>query len=252
MKKTKPFLLYPNQWEALCVLNHDQLGRLLEAIFMTIRSKDSEKVIDGLDEDIIIAYKFLMLQINIDNEKYEKAVKNRRERQRRFVAKQKLTNVNNGLPIKDKEKDVEVEVEVEVDGDGEADGDNEEESISSIAAADNNINIINNNQEGSAVADPDSAAWQQNFIKYFNECIQGSKIPRIRGLTGERLEKVKQLRSLIQQTPGALNTGEVFRKAARSPFLNGQGAKNKFQATFDWLIEPENYFRVMEGNYDAK
>ena len=41
----------------------------------------------------------------------------------------------------------------------------------------------------------------------------------------------------------------VFKQAARSDFLNGRGRKNKFQATFDWLIKLENYIHVMEGNY---
>ena len=42
---------------------------------------------------------------------------------------------------------------------------------------------------------------------------------------------------------------KVFGIAARSDFLNERGRKHKFQATFDWLIEPENFLKVLEGTY---
>jgi hypothetical protein len=41
----------------------------------------------------------------------------------------------------------------------------------------------------------------------------------------------------------------VCQKAASSNFLNYGGTKHKFQATFDWLIEPENFLKVLEGTY---
>jgi hypothetical protein len=42
---------------------------------------------------------------------------------------------------------------------------------------------------------------------------------------------------------------KVVRKAAASDFLNERGRKHKFQATFDWFIEPENFLKVLEGTY---
>lgn len=39
-------------------------------------------------------------------------------------------------------------------------------------------------------------------------------------------------------------------KIQRSPFLTGQ--VKDFRATFDWILEPDNLTKVMEGNYDGK
>ena len=42
---------------------------------------------------------------------------------------------------------------------------------------------------------------------------------------------------------------EVITRAARSPFLNGGGNK-VFVADFDWLMRPNTFPKVLEGNYD--
>lgn len=44
---------------------------------------------------------------------------------------------------------------------------------------------------------------------------------------------------------------EGFSKASISPFLNGANP-NGWKATFDWLILPNNFTKVLEGNYDEK
>ena len=42
---------------------------------------------------------------------------------------------------------------------------------------------------------------------------------------------------------------EMVRKARSSPFLCGQNSKG-WKATFDWLIKPNNFEKVISGNYD--
>ena len=44
---------------------------------------------------------------------------------------------------------------------------------------------------------------------------------------------------------------EMVRKAAISDFLKGNNSTG-FQATFDWLIKPSNFPKVLEGNYDNR
>ena len=44
---------------------------------------------------------------------------------------------------------------------------------------------------------------------------------------------------------------EMIRKAYESNFLKGQNSRN-FTATFDWLIKPTNFEKVISGNYDNK
>ena len=90
-----------------------------------------------------------------------------------------------------------------------------------------------------------AAAWQQNFIKTFNELIAGSNIPPVRRLSAKRMDKLR----VIWREFSTKDLAEVVRKAAASDFLNGRGTKHYFQATFDWLIEPENFLKVLEGTY---
>ena len=42
---------------------------------------------------------------------------------------------------------------------------------------------------------------------------------------------------------------EMLGKAVRSEFLNGRNPRG-WVATFDWLMQPRNFLKVLEGNYD--
>lgn len=44
---------------------------------------------------------------------------------------------------------------------------------------------------------------------------------------------------------------EAIRKVDQSDFLKGGGDKG-WTATFDWFIKPDNFAKVLSGNYDSK
>ena len=44
---------------------------------------------------------------------------------------------------------------------------------------------------------------------------------------------------------------EMIRKASGSNFLKGD-SNNAFVATFDWMIRPTNFQKIIEGNYDNR
>lgn len=44
---------------------------------------------------------------------------------------------------------------------------------------------------------------------------------------------------------------EMIKKAAKSDFLKG-GSKSGFKASFDWMIKPNNFPKIIEGNYDNR
>ncbi len=44
---------------------------------------------------------------------------------------------------------------------------------------------------------------------------------------------------------------EVFRLAGKSNFLNGVNSKN-WNATFDWILKPINFAKILEGNFKNK
>lgn len=86
-----------------------------------------------------------------------------------------------------------------------------------------------------------------DLVVYFNSQMDlaNAMIPRIKSLSEQRK---KSLGARIREYgKPALST--VIRKAAASDFLNGKNGRD-FIATFDWLMKPTNFPKVLEGNYD--
>ena len=106
---------------------------------------------------------------------------------------------------------------------------------------------INNKQENQLTADESKASRQADFISWFNGKMQNARIPKIRLFTEAREKAVAQVWTQF----GADSVNEVVNRAAVSPFLNGEG-KKRFVATFDWIFKPENFLKILEGNYDAR
>lgn len=63
-------------------------------------------------------------------------------------------------------------------------------------------------------------------------------------------ERDKMIRSLVAEY-GTDEVVETIKQVANSRFLCGQG-ENGWMATFDWLIKPDKFLRVMEGQYDDR
>ena len=89
----------------------------------------------------------------------------------------------------------------------------------------------------------------KKFISFFNTELDrvNSTIPRLKFIKGARL---KSLNARVRENSKE-DLVEVVRKAAVSDFLNGKNDRS-FIATFDWLIKPNNFPKVLEGNYDNK
>ena len=105
----------------------------------------------------------------------------------------------------------------------------------------------NNKQENQLTADESKASRQADFISWFNGKVQNARIPKIRLFTENREKAVAQVWTQF----GADSVNEVVSRAAVSPFLNGEGKKH-FVATFDWIFKPENFLKILEGNFDAR
>ena len=240
----KAFVLYPDQWPALSNLSAQKLGLLFEAIFRTLRGEQGATL--KLDGKVKLAYDFMMNQINLDAEKWEKAKEQHRVRQQRYRQKKNVTS-RDVSPFKDKVEDKE---EVEVEGKVEVE-DKVEGTTSFVGSVENSgkaaigISDTANSQKEAAAGPKDLEFFERVFKPYVNNIIRDSNIPPIRKITPERYEKILKLRE--QYTSDDIY--RVFQIAARSDFLNERGRKHKFQATFDWLIEPENFLRVLEGTY---
>lgn len=79
----------------------------------------------------------------------------------------------------------------------------------------------------------------------FNE-ILGTTLPRVSRLTQQRITQIRARANDFFPTIEAWK--EYFNTVASSPFLLGDN-KNGWQANFDWLIQPRNAAKVLEGVY---
>ena len=236
----KAFVLYPDQWPALSNLSAQKLGLLFEAIFRTLRGEQGATL--KLDGKVKLAYDFMMNQINLDVEKWERrSAANKKYYEKRKQIKTIKTFKKNSVVDKEEDK---VEVEDKVEGTNSYVVSVEKES-SLAATKEISDKSANFNEAAARLSKVDDEGWQRNFVYVFNELVKDSNIPPIKRLSKLRLEKLRVL--LKDFTTKDIAT--VCQKAAASDFLNYRGTKHKFQATFDWLIEPENFLRVLEGTY---
>lgn len=85
------------------------------------------------------------------------------------------------------------------------------------------------------------------FVVYFNEQIQahGAIIKQVKNVTAQRKSAIEA--RARENGKEALKT--IADKAAVSDFLNGKNDRG-WLATFDWIMKPNNFVKVLEGNFD--
>ena len=120
-----------------------------------------------------------------------------------------------------------------------------------------NTNIDNKEDKSSSSSDNDAEledciSWKDEsidiakFIEFWNMSVQGSIIPSIKSIEGERRGK---LNARLKQY-GKTALFEAVKKVAKSDFLKGNVSDKGWHATFDWFLCPRNFAKVIEGNYD--
>ena len=85
--------------------------------------------------------------------------------------------------------------------------------------------------------------WQ-NLVTFWNETTAGS-FPPITSIENKR----RQMTQARIAEFGKEKFIEAIERAVRSDFLRGQNSRG-FTLTYDWLIRPNNFPKVLEGNYD--
>lgn len=85
----------------------------------------------------------------------------------------------------------------------------------------------------------------RNIVDMFNRiCVN---LPKVKAVGEKRTSRSNELIKLYPMD--AIQAG--FVKASKSEFLNGKNDRG-WTATFDWIIVPDNFRKVMEGNYDNR
>lgn len=133
---------------------------------------------------------------------------------------------------------------------------NPNEDISNdISLSSKEKNSLQSSQRKSAEADPieapkdDETTDFRKLADFFNEELKKNKsiIPQIRAIGGQR----KSSTAARIREHGKAAFAEVAKKAAMSDFLNGRNDRC-WVADFDWMIKPNNFIKVLEGNYDNR
>ena len=87
------------------------------------------------------------------------------------------------------------------------------------------------------------------IISFFNEQMKGKGIQQVAIITLERRQAFERLMSQTGVNKDTLK--QAIRNAAESDFLNGKGPKG-WVASFDWMMMPQNFQKVLENNYRNK
>lgn len=110
------------------------------------------------------------------------------------------------------------------------------------------ITVDSNESPVCATCQPhDERIDYSELVKFFNEKTQG-----VFGVIRMPLsDKRKGMINARIKTYGKETFAQMIQKALNSDFLKGQN-KNGWRASFDWLIKPTNFEKVISGNYDNK
>ena len=245
------FILYTSYYALIEGLTDEQLGQLTRAIFLYAR--DGEII--SLEPVVRMAFAFIKDNIERNQDKYQaKCEKNRqialeRERKKR-EAREKAGNTNVHERARTCENNTNVHERSHYDNDNEYDNDNDNDVSKET---DNNIP----SKEGLSISenpkvDPAKRCAKIDFAaikEYWNtkHDQSGSVMRRLTLMSDQRKCNV---RSRIREYGGDVQmVYKAIDKAMASDFMNGKNGKG-WVASFDWMMCPSNFPKVLEGNYD--
>ena len=245
------FILYTSYYALIEGLTDEQLGQLTRAIFLYARDG---KIIK-LDPVVRMAFVFIKDNIERNQDKYQaKCEKNRqialeRERKKR-EAREKADNTN----VHERSRTCENNTNVHERSPYDNDNDNEYDNDNDVSKeTDNNIP----SKEGLSISenpkvDPARRCANIDFAaikEYWNtkHDQSGSAMRRLTLMSDQRKSNV---RARIREYGGDVQkVYKAIDKAMASDFMNGKNGKG-WVASFDWMMCPSNFPKVLEGNYD--
>ena len=87
------------------------------------------------------------------------------------------------------------------------------------------------------------------IISFFNQQMKGKGIQQVAIITSERRQAFECLMSQTGVNKECVK--QAIKNASESDFLNGKGPKG-WVASFDWMMIPQNFQKVLENNYRNK
>ena len=247
------FILYTSDYQLIEGLADEQLGQLIRALFTYARDG---KVIK-LEPVVRMAFAFIKDKIDRNQQKYQKKCERNREniRKRWNKSNTNYTKENERIP-----NDTSVYERIPndttrylYDSDSDSDSDSESDSESDVSKETDNIP----SKEGLSISenpkvDPDKRCAKIDFAaikEYWNtkHDQSGSAMRRLTLMSDQRKSNV---RARIREYGGDVQkVYKAIDKAMESNFMNGKNGKG-WVASFDWMMCPSNFPKVLEGNYD--
>ena len=245
------FILYTSDYQLIEGLTDEQLGQLTRALF--IYARDGEVI--NLEPVVRMAFVFIKDKIDRNQGKYQaRCEKNRqialeREARKREARKstnnheraQSCTNVNKRL-----RKSTNDHVLHLSDSDSDSDSDVSKETDNNIPSKEG-LSISENPKVDPAkrCAKIDFSAIKEYWNTKHDQ--SGSVMRRLTLMSDQRKCNV---RSRIREYGGDVQmVYKAIDKAMASDFMNGKNGKG-WVASFDWMMCPSNFPKVLEGNYD--
>jgi hypothetical protein len=246
--KPKSFILYAEQKKCVDYLTTEQKGLLLDALYRTVAGEDSEDIENELPMAVKIVYGFINSQVERDQVKYQKTCESRSKAAKaRWAKREENANASFAM-LNNTDTDTEsyTDTETYTDTDTETESYTEKEEINSSSSS------SNNDSDGVAEEDEEekilkfSKKGALGWMSWFKELVETNE-SRISPPKIMTLERARGLYQLIKKF-GRETVANVFRRAVQTSFLNGKG-KNKFVASFDWLLIEKNFVNVYEGKF---
>ena len=232
--KHESFLMYTSLKKNIACLSLKEKGMLLDAILDYADGMEKCAVEKNLSNSTKIAFSFVSNQMDVNFEKYDQICEKKR----------KAANKRWGKS----EGDARASSALHNENDNENDNENEkkEEINSSSSSSNNDSDGVAEEEDEEEKILKFSKKGALGWMSLFKDLVETneSRIPPPKIMT---LERARGLYQLIKKF-GRETVANVFRKAAQTSFLNGKG-KNKFVASFDWLLEEKNFVNVYEGNF---
>lgn len=260
--KKDGFIIYSSWLPAVEALPDADVGILFKAVMRYASGEDVNT--DELPTSVIFPFKLFTSKIDGDSKKWMMIREKRIEAGKRRAEKAKAENAHNSEHVPANANtcyQVIPNDSIEAGlGKGKGKGKGNTSSLrseevidnisSSLHSEDNNKNNIiirDANASTSSLQDDvsNSADIKRQIVDFWNRTMDGKAIPKVNGIR-ERREASLFARLRVYGIDAVYT---VITKAAASSFLNGGGAKS-FIANFDWVFRPNNFPKVLEGNYD--
>ena len=243
------FILYTSDYQLIEGLTDEQLGQLTRALFTYARDGEVIK----LEPVVRMAFVFIKDKIDRNQQKYQKKCERlRANAQKRWGMQKDANNTEACNPIQKHTKEYK-SMQLHTNG-CLYDSDSDSDSDSDVSnETDNNIP----SKEGSSISenpkvDPARRCAKIDFAaikEYWNtkHDQSGSAMRRLTLMSDQRKSNV---RARIREYGGDVQkVYKAIDKAMASDFMNGKNGKG-WVASFDWMMCPSNFPKVLEGNYD--